>query len=78
MKLSRRTLLKGAGGAALALPFLEATAGAATAQPPLRLLVMMHGQGTMLDRWTPATTGAGFALPPLLAPLHRPDPAVGG
>lgn len=69
MNLSRRTLLRGAGGMALALPFLEATARGAAAGPPLRLLVMVHGQGTMLDRWTPSATGAGFALPPLLAPL---------
>ncbi len=67
MRLTRRTLLKGATGAAMALPFLEATARAA-GTAPLRLVIMTHGQGTMLERWTPSG-GAELTLPQLLAPL---------
>ena len=71
MKLTRRTMLRGAGGVALGLPFLEATAGRGFAQaaPPLRLLVFVHGQGTVLARWKPAQVGTTFDLPQMLRPL---------
>jgi hypothetical protein len=68
-RLSRRSLLRGAGGVALSLPFLEATARAQ--QVPQRLLVFVHGQGTVLSKWKPAQVGTTFDLPPLLAPLAR-------
>jgi hypothetical protein len=67
VKMTRRSLLRGAGGASLGLPFLEGTAGAQT--PPLRLLVFVHGQGTVLSRWKPAQVGTTFDLPMLLQPL---------
>jgi hypothetical protein len=67
VKLDRRSLLRGAGGVALGLPFLE---GAASAQAvPLRLLVFVHGQGTVLSRWKPTQVGTSFDLPMLLQPL---------
>jgi hypothetical protein len=66
VKITRRTLLRGAGGVTLALPFLEATA---RAQVPQRLVVFVHGQGTILNRWKPAQVGDTFDLPQLLAPL---------
>ena len=70
--LSRRTFLRGAAGATLALPWLEAThARAQTGAPmPRRLLVIAHHQGTQLDRWRPAGTGADFPLSPLLSPFE--------
>jgi hypothetical protein len=71
-RFSRRGLLKGAAGVALGLPFLEWTSRNASAQavtPPKRLVVVFHGQGTMLNRWKPAATGAGFQMSELLQPL---------
>ncbi len=69
--LSRRTLLKGAG-AALALPMLEAMTSRA-AQPekfPTRMAFVYVPNGVNMPDWTPATTGRGFELPPLLEPLR--------
>jgi hypothetical protein len=47
--LSRRTLLRGAGGVAISLPFLEEmrprAARAQTADPPMRLLTLFFGLG---------------------------------
>jgi hypothetical protein len=74
--IDRRRFLIGAGGAALALPLLDAFAPRrswAQSAANTRFVVVMHGQGTMNgsgnDRWTPAGTGTGFALSPLLEPL---------
>ena len=69
----RRTFLRGAAGTALALPWLEATSGVAFGQStprfPKRLVVVVHHQGTLLDRWRPGQTGRGFDLPELLEPF---------
>ncbi len=73
--LSRRTFLRGAGGAALALPVLEAmlnTSGTAYAQGlpfPKRFGVFFWGNGVRLDRWVPALTGSTWQPSPALAPL---------
>jgi hypothetical protein len=67
VKLTRRSILRGAGGVALGLPFLESAARAQAA--PLRLLVFVHGQGTVLSRWKPTQVGTPFDLPMLLQPL---------
>lgn len=72
--LSRRTVLRGAG-AAMALPLLDAMipAGTALAQtaaagkPKLGFFYFPHG--AIMDKWTPAATGAGFELTPILTPL---------
>ncbi|MBX7100824.1 MAG: DUF1552 domain-containing protein [Myxococcaceae bacterium] len=73
--LNRRTVLRGAG-TALALPFLEAMlprSARAAPTKPLRLLGWYFPNGYYhvngIDDWTPKTTGAGFALSPILAPL---------
>jgi hypothetical protein len=74
--LSRRACLKGAG-VALGLPLLEAMlpvgrrarAAVSSAPKPLRLLVWTFPDGVRMDAWTPATTGAGYATTPILAPL---------
>ena len=81
--LSRRTILRGAGGAAIALPWLEAMlprrAHAATA-PARRFIVMFSANGTIPPAWTPTpgTSETDFALSPILAPLeaHKADLVV--
>jgi len=77
-KLSRRTVLRGmAGGAAVsvALPALEAmmndhgTAYASGEGLPTRFISCFWGNGVMLDRFEPATTGPGWELSEELAPF---------
>jgi hypothetical protein len=72
--LSRRTILRGMG-ASLALPLLDAMVPALTptvltaATPQRRLGCVYIPHGAIMDRWTPATAGAGFELSPILAPM---------
>jgi hypothetical protein len=70
--LSRRTFLRGAG-AALALPFLDAmvprSARAQAQASARRFLAWYVPNGIHMPAWTPATTGAGYALTPILQPL---------
>jgi len=74
-KLSRRTLLRGAG-AAIALPLLDSMipAGTALAQtaanPKSRLGCIYIPHGATMDKWTPAATGRNFRLSEILAPLE--------
>lgn len=69
-RLSRRALLRGAGGIALALPFLDAMADSASAGPfPKRLIVFFTGLGTVKSAWSPTGTEADFTLGEILAPL---------
>ena len=85
-------------GVTVALPLLEAmvpalTATAKTAANPVRRFGAVYvPHGKILDQWTPAGDGAGFAFTPILKPLeaHRDhlcvvsgldgpkDPAAGG
>jgi hypothetical protein len=68
--IPRRAFLRGTG-AALALPLLDAMTPAfatATARP-IRLSFIEVPNGIMMDKWTPATEGTGFALTPILEPL---------
>lgn len=76
--LSRRAVLRGLAGGAVAtvaLPALEAmldTHGEALADGlplPKRFVTFLFGNGVILGRWTPATTGPGWALTDQLAPL---------
>jgi len=75
-ELSRRSLLKGAAGAVLALPWLEAmTPSVARAQvtrtkPPLRFVGMFHSAGVVPDQWFPTAEGSSYALPASLSPLE--------
>jgi hypothetical protein len=72
--LPRRTVLK-ALGATVGLPLLDAMIPAGTAlghtaaapRPCVSFVYFPHG--AVMDRWTPRTDEAGFALPPILAPL---------
>ena len=73
--LSRRRFLTGAGGVALALPWLEKLAGpGALAQtagtPPRRIVVVAYPMGFVRSHWQPSTDGVGFTLPYITAPLE--------
>ena len=73
--LPRRRILRGMG-AALALPLLDAMVPALTptvrtaAAPRKRLGCVYIPHGAIMDRWTPATEGAGFEFTPILKPLE--------
>ncbi|HUO68228.1 MAG TPA: DUF1552 domain-containing protein [Gammaproteobacteria bacterium] len=72
--LSRRTVLRGAVGAAIGLPLLDAMVPAASAAPPpqLRFGAVYVPNGVRPEVWTPASVGR-LELPPLLqrfAPLR--------
>jgi hypothetical protein len=76
--IPRRTLLRGAGGIALALPFLEAMqprAARAAESGPKRFVVFFSANGTIKDQWQPSGTETAFTLSPILAPLaaHQQD-----
>lgn len=75
MEMTRRALLRGAAGAALAVPFLESwpfsVARAEPARPPLRMLFIMVPNGVLVPRWTPRGEGADFELSPTLEPLAK-------
>ena len=70
----RRAVLRGLG-ATMALPLLDAMVPAfspirtSAASPTPRLATVYVPNGIIMDRWTPAVEGAGFDLPPTLAPL---------
>jgi hypothetical protein len=74
--LSRRTVLRGVG-AAISLPFLEAMVPAATAlantaaAPKPRLGFFYFPHGAIMEKWTPARTGADFEVSPILEPLAQ-------
>ncbi len=69
---TRRSFLRGAGGIAVALPFLEsigpARAGGAAA--PLRYLQFMHVQGTLVNEWAPSGPANAMVLSNILSPLE--------
>ena len=73
--LPRRTFLRGVG-ATLALPLLDAMVPALTllaqtaAKPAPRLGFVYVPHGAIMDKWTPATEGAGFEFTPILKPLE--------
>ncbi|HEY6476659.1 MAG TPA: DUF1552 domain-containing protein [Polyangia bacterium] len=75
--ISRRTILRGVGGAAIALPFLEAMRPRKTraAAAPKRFVVMFSANGTLPTAWTPTGTEQSFTLSPILSPLaaHQAD-----
>jgi hypothetical protein len=75
-RFGRRAWLRGAAGAAVGLPWLEALAprrARAASQPPLRFVVMFSPNGTLPGQWTPTGGETDFVLSPILAPLepHR-------
>jgi hypothetical protein len=74
-KLSRRTVLKGAG-ATIALPLLDAMIPARTAlaqtvaAPTSRLGFVYFPHGALQEEWTPARSGRDFDFPFILKPLE--------
>ncbi len=73
-RLSRRHVLRGAGGIAIGLPLLEAmlprrNASAATAGP-LHFFGMVHNNGYIDDAWRPTGGETDFTLSSTLAPLE--------
>jgi hypothetical protein len=74
-RLPRRTFLRGMG-ATIALPLLDAMVPARTllartaANPASRLGFVYLPHGAIMDKWTPATEGAGFEFSPILKPLE--------
>jgi hypothetical protein len=76
--LHRRTILRGAGGAAVALPVLDAMLtltgrlpGRAHAASPRRLVIFYTGSGFPMAEWRPVrgTSASDFKLSKLLTPL---------
>ena len=73
MRISRRTLLRGAG-VSLALPWLEAMMPAATgslasAASPVRMAFLYMPNGVNTAAWAPEGVGRDFKLSPTLEPL---------
>lgn len=73
-RINRRTLLRGAGGVALGLPFLSAMLrpGQSHAQQditPTRLIVFYNPGGTLLDQWRPTGSENSFSLSSMMSPL---------
>lgn len=69
-RLSRRTVLRGAG-VALGLPWLEAmTPKQGQGQAPVRMAVLYMANGVNTAMWTPEGQGADFKLSPTLQPLE--------
>ena len=72
--LSRRTILRGMGGA-MALPFLDAMVpagvlGAQTAAKPVRRFQAFYvPNGMAMEYWTPKAEGKNFEITPILEPL---------
>lgn len=79
-RLNRRAVLRGAGGIAIALPWLEIMGGPARAQaaatPAKRFLSVYTPGGTVVDdtkgvnKWRPTGTTDAPVLSPILAPLQ--------
>jgi len=73
-RISRRSLLRGAGGAAIGLPFLEAMLrpgqSHAASAIPLRFLVFYTPGGTLLDKWRPTGTESAYTLGDMMSPLN--------
>jgi hypothetical protein len=73
-RLDRRTVLRGAGSIAVALPWLEAMApereARAQANTAQRFLAVYTPGGTVGDKWRPTGTETAPILSPILAPLQ--------
>src|SRR5689334_14533415 len=69
---NRRSFLRAATGAALAIPFLPSLHRTSHASPlafPKRLVVFFSNLGTIAENFWPATPGPLSALSPILQPL---------
>lgn len=70
--LSRRFLLRGAGGVAIGLPFLDVMRPrrAEAVEPPRRFLVWFFGMGTIENQWEPSGGEIDFRLSRILKPFE--------
>jgi Protein of unknown function (DUF1552) len=73
--LPRRTFLRGLGGAAIGLPFLDAMAPALKAstvpgKPPIRMAFFYVPNGIIMDAWNPTYEGKHQELPRALKSLE--------
>src|SRR5713226_6547047 len=72
--IPRRTFLRGVG-ATLALPLSDGMVPAfaapsdTAAKPAIRMGFVYVPNGIVMNKWSPATEGAGFELTPILQPL---------
>jgi hypothetical protein len=73
-RLSRRAMLRGAGGIAISLPLLDVMGGrgarAAGTPPPKRFVVFFTPDGSIHENWVPTGTETAFTLSRILAPLE--------
>lgn len=73
--LSRRAMLRGAGGVAVGLPFLSAMLrplrSHASEEVEKRLIVFFTSNGTIPDAWRPTGGETDFELSTILSPLER-------
>ena len=73
-RITRRTVLRGAGGISVALPFLDAMLlprqSHAASSIPMRFVVFYSPGGTLLDQWRPTGTETSFTLSSMMAPLN--------
>jgi hypothetical protein len=67
--LGRRTLLRGMGGIAIALPWLEAMEAKGQTAPPKRFIGCVNFDGTRYADWLPSGSETAFTLGPILQPL---------
>jgi hypothetical protein len=79
-RLARRSFLRGVGGLALTLPWLESVATFAqqpadSAKPPVRFGCLFFSNGVEPQHWWARGTGAAMEIGPGLAPMqpHRED-----
>lgn len=75
MRLPRRNLLRGLGGACLSLPFLESAGPAfgATTPAPKRALFVFTSTGSVRKNWKPSAVGMDPPPSPILKPLATPE-----
>ena len=74
--LSRRSVLRGVGGACVALPLLEIMGGwDGPGDLPKRFVVFWTPNGTVLENWRPTGTAQNYAMGPILKSLeeHKSD-----
>jgi hypothetical protein len=68
--LSRRHLLKGAAGVAVALPWLDAMAQSTSAAPPRRLVFVFTANGDQITRRMTTKAETGFVFDEMLSPFE--------
>jgi len=72
-RIDRRTLIRGAGGIAIGLPFLSAMLrpgrSHAAEETPTRFVVFFTPGGTLREKWLPTGTPSDFQFQSMLAPL---------